>query len=227
MFESIKLIYHQVIEVLAEGGVSDIFRPRVFRNRLATPVVMELSTSNLPLTGHLHSTDYQFVEIKIMDLQAGKWSFAIPSRGLKALRNLKKGFRGFAVTEDSTVVGDVWCLTPHKDGKRIFHPDLEMLGITCEEGDAYAFDMFIAREHRGKNLAVPLQKSLQTVLKMEGCQKVYGYYWNDNLPALWMHRILKFKELPKRRVSRFFFLVKSKGTGSTESSYQETQNGLL
>jgi GNAT superfamily N-acetyltransferase len=226
MLESIKLIYHQVIEAFAEGGVRNIFRPRVFWNRLATPVVMELST-NLPLTGHLQNTDFQFVEITMEDLQAGRCSFAIPSRGIKALRNLKRGWCGFAITKDSTVVGDVWCVKPGKDGKRISHSDLKMLGIICEEGDAYAFDMFIAPEFRGKNLAVPLQKSLQATLKMEGCQRVYGNYWNDNLPALWMHRMLKFKELPKRRISRFFFLVKSKDAGSTKLSYQKAQNSLI
>jgi GNAT superfamily N-acetyltransferase len=207
MNKTIKLVYHQVIEALDEGGVRAVFRPRVFWNRIATPVVMELSTTNFPLADHLQSTNFQFVEIIMDDLQARKWCFAIPSRGLKALRNLKRGFRCFAVTEDSTVVGDVWCLIPHKDGKYISHPDLEMLGIKCEKGDVYAFDMYIAPRYRGKDLASPLHKFLHARIKMEGCQKVYGYYWDDNLPALWMHRILRFKELPKRRISRFFFIV--------------------
>jgi GNAT superfamily N-acetyltransferase len=223
MLESIKVMYHQVIEAVEDGGMRNIFRPRVFWNRLATPAVMELSTSNLPLTSYLKSANFQFIEITMKDLQVGKWSFIIPSRGLKALRNLKRGWRGFAITTDSTVVGDVWCLTPRKYGKRIFHPDLKMLGIICKEEDAYAFDMFIAPVYRGKNLAVPIQKSLHATLKMEGCQRVYGYYWNDNLPALWTHRILKYKELPKRSVSRFFFIVISKAVDSTESSYQKVQ----
>jgi GNAT superfamily N-acetyltransferase len=226
MLESLNLIVRQLIEAFAEGGVRKVLRSRVFWNRLATPAVMELSTSNLSPTGLLQSTDFQFVEITTKDLQAGKFSFAIPGRGLKALRNLKKGWRGFAITKDSVVVGDVWCLTPHNDGKPVSHPDLEMLGIICKNDDAYAFDMFIAPVYRGKNLAAPLQKSLQATLKMEGCARVYGYYWDDNLPALWMHRILKFKELPKRRISRFFFLINSKDAGPAMSSSPKTQNGL-
>ena len=205
MFESIKVIFHQVSEALAEGGARAIFRPRVFRNRLATPVEMDLTT----ISGPLNNDEFQFVELTIDDLQTREWSFAVPSRGLKALRNLKRGFRSFAVLKESIVIGDVWCIAPQKDGSCISHPDLKMLDIRCGTGEAYAFDMFIHSTYRGRNLAVPLQKSLQAALKMEGCQKVYGYYWNDNLPALWMHRMLKFKELPKRRVSRFFFLIKS------------------
>lgn len=210
MLTSIKIIFHQVIEALAEDGVKHIFRSRVFWNRRAIPVEMDILTANLPLAGQLGNTEFQFVEITMADLQAGRWTFSVSSRGLKAVRNLKRGFRGFAVAKDSIILGDLWCITPRKDGKPIHHPDLRMLDIVCRTGDAYAFDMFIPSTYRGKNLAVPLQKTLQAVLKMEGYQRVYGYYWEDNLPALWMHRMLKFKELPKRRVSRFFFLSKSK-----------------
>lgn len=209
MLISIKIVVHQAIEALVEDGLKGIFRPRVFWNRRAVPVEMDLLTANYSLAGQLSNPEFQFVEITLDDLQTGKWTFAVPSRGLKAVRNLKRGFRGYAVKKAFTIVGDLWCIAPLKDGKRIHHPDLQMLGIVCGTGDAYAFDMFISPAYRGRNLAVPLQKTLQSVLKMEGCQRVYGYYWEDNLPALWMHRMLKFKELPKRRVSRFFFLLKS------------------
>lgn len=209
MLTSIKIAFHQVIETFAEDGVKDIFRPRVYWNRRAVPVEMDLLTANLPLAGQLNNSEFNFFEITMNDLRAGKWTFAVPSRGLKAVRNLKRGYRGFAAAKDLTVVGDLWCVAPRKDGKRIYHPDLRMLDIVCGAGDAYAFDMLIPSTYRGKNLAVPLQKTLQAALKMEGCRRVYGYYWEDNLPALWMHRMLKFKELPKRRVSRFFFLLKS------------------
>jgi GNAT superfamily N-acetyltransferase len=213
MLESIKLVYYQMFEALAEGGLRAIFHPRIFWNRLATPCVMELSTSNFPLSGHPQSTNFQFVEIDLKDLQAKKWSFATASRELKALRNLKKGFRCFAITEDFTVVGDTWCLIPHEGGEYISHPDLEMMGIRCEKGDAYEFDMFLTPAYRGKNLAMPFQKFVMAKIKMEGCQNLYDFYWNDNMPSLWMHRMLRFKELPKRRISRFFFLQSSKGLG--------------
>ncbi len=209
MLTSIKIVFHQVIETLAEHGVKGIFHPRVFWNRRAIPVEMDLLTVNLPLAGQLNNAEFKFFEITMDDLRSGKWTFAVPSRGLKAVRNLKRGYRGFVVAKDSTIVGDLWCIAPRKGGKPIYHPDLRMLDIVCGIEDAYAFDMLIPSTYRGKNLAVPLQKTLQSALKMEGYQRVYGYFWEDNLPALWMHRMLKFKELPKRRVSRFFFLVRS------------------
>ncbi len=204
MFEWILMTYYQIPEALAAGGLSNLIRKRVFWQRMAIPGEMDLST--LPAFGDLEGSDYQFNELKLEGLRAGKWSFTEPSRRFKAPGNLKKGWRGFVLVKGSTVVGDIWRITPREGGNSVTHPDLDMLGISCGEREAYAFDMFIDSAYRGKNLAVPLQRSLHSTLKIEGYEKVYGFYWGDNLPALWMHRMLKFKELPKRRVSHFFFL---------------------
>jgi hypothetical protein len=204
MFEWILKIYYQIREALAEGGWRNLIRRRVFWQRTATPVEMDLST--LPAFRGLEGSDYEFIELTLGDLRAGKWFFTEPSRRFKAPGNLKKGWRGFILIKGSIVVGDIWCITPRKGENSVSHPDIEMLGIRCGERDGYAFDMLIDPAYRGKNLAVPLQRFLQSTLKMEGYERVYGFYWDDNLPALWMHRMLKFKELPKRRLSRFFFL---------------------
>ena len=222
MLESIKVKYLQTVEALAEGGVKNVFRahPQVYQNRLATPVVMELATSNITLPPPPQNTTFQFIEIKMEDMQAGKWTFAVPSRGIKTLLNLKTGFRSFAVAEATKVIGDIWCFIPPEPGKVISHPELSMmkiLGITLNKGDVYAFDMVIDPAYRGKNLATPLQRFLQARMKMEGYQNVYGYYWDDNIPALWMHRMLKFKELPKKSISRFFFFMRTRqGEGGSQ-----------
>jgi GNAT superfamily N-acetyltransferase len=203
-FEGVLVVYYQSLEALQEEGLKGILRPRFFRNRKATPVEMDLSV--LPAqTNLLRDPSYQFVELKMETLAKRDLLFTIPSRGIKASRNLKRGWRGFAIIKGDLVVGDVWCVTPGKDGNHVMHPDLSMLGITCTDREAYAFDMYISQDHRGDNLAAPFQRLLQAKLKAEGWRKVYGYYWDDNLPALWMHRMLRFKELPKRQVSRFLF----------------------
>jgi len=212
MFQTIRIAYLQASEAFAEEGLKHVLHPRVFLKREITPAEMDLSTlpSSAPL---LQDSACQFVELRLEDLQAGKWCFMVPSRKFKALRNTKRGWRGFAIAEGNLVIGDVWCVTPSGDGLPVVHSDLAMLGITCGEKDVYAFDMQIAAVFRGKNLAVPLQRSLHAALKAEGFRKVYGAYWNDNRPALWMHRMLKYKELPKRSVSRFFFLQRSRNAG--------------
>jgi hypothetical protein len=205
MFEKISLGFCLFREALAEDRLLHLFRQQIFRDRIATPTVMNLT--NLQFDISKLNTDYRFIELKLDDLISQKWSYAVPSRRIKAQRNLKRGLRGFAVAEGSVIVGDVWCVAGC-DGSPAKHPDLSMLGIECNQKEAYAMDMLISPTQRGNNLAVPLQRYLQVTLKSEGYVKVYGYYWNDNTPAMWMHRMLHFEELPKRKVARFIFLKK-------------------
>jgi len=222
MFNKIKLTFYRIREILAEGNLWNLIQTRVFRNKIATPVEMDLTT--LPPQRNIgQDTEYEFIELKLTDLLSTKWDFPISSRRVKALQNLKMGWRNFAVVKDSTVVGDVWCITFNRGMVHHDHPDLKMLGIHWGEGEAYAFDMLIHPTHRGKNLTAPLHRFLQLTLKNEGYRKVYGYYWNDNLPALWMHRMLKFHELPKRRVSRFFFLIQSSLVNQTDSILKDSK----
>lgn len=205
MFEKISLGFYLVREALAEDRLLHLFRQQIFRDRIATPTVMDLT--KLQLDASKLNAKYHFIELKLEELSSQKWSYAIASRRIKAQRNLKRGLRGFAVVEGSVIVGDVWCVAGCGDTPAN-HPDLNMLGIECNHNEAYAMDMLISPTQRGNNLAVPLQRYLQGALKSEGYVKVYGYYWNDNTPAMWMHRMLRFEELPKRKVARFFFLKK-------------------
>jgi GNAT superfamily N-acetyltransferase len=221
MLIKIMIAFNRIREILAEGNLWNQIQKQIFWNRIATPVEMELTT--LPLHSIVYQdTDYQFIELKLIDLKAAKWSFPISSRRLKALHNLKKGWRSFAIIMDSTVVGDVWCIPFTRGLADHIHPDIKMLGIRCGEGEAYTFDMLIHPTYRGKNLAVPLHRNLQMTLKNEGYRKVYGYYWDDNLPALWMHRMVKFHELPKRRVSRFFSLLRASYVDQSGSPFQDS-----
>jgi len=150
------------------------------------------------------------IELKKDDIESGAFTFLVELRRLDALRNIKRGLRGFAlVTAENIVIGDIWCKTPSDPRTPIKHPDLKMLKITCSETDTYALDMFIPTDYRGKKLAVPLHRALQRTLRQEGWQKLYAYYWEDNISSKWMHWMLKCTELPKIRISRFFFLIKA------------------
>jgi GNAT superfamily N-acetyltransferase len=209
MFYRIRVILPEIRQAISDGKLRDFIQSRVFFNRVATPVEMDLTT--LPTKISLNQdASFEFLELKLDDLQSNKRSISDPSRRLKAFHNLSKGFRWLVIITNTTVIGDIWfiCCTHNQGG--YIHPDLEMLGIQCGDREAYGFDMYIDPKYRGKNLAVPLQRYLQTVLRNEGYLKVYGYYWDDNLPALWMHRMMKFHELPKRRVTHFIFFRQSR-----------------
>ena len=207
MFDYFVLAFYMLRESIAARELGALIKRQISWNRILTPVEMDLSGS-LPRGALPADSDLRFVELRPEDIQAGKWVFAVQSRGIKAHSKLKSGIRGYAFVRGQIVIGDVWCVTP-PSGQSISHPEFRILGLASAEHEAFAFDMLIDPKYRGKNLAAPLQRALQHALKKEGFLKVYGSYYDDNLPALWMHRMLQFRELPKRKVTRFFFYSKS------------------
>ncbi len=89
MLEKIRLVYYELRDVFAEGGLKEVIRKRVFWQRIVSPVEMNLV--NLPPVREPLGSDYQFIELKLDDLHMRTLSFRVSSRGLKAACNLKKG----------------------------------------------------------------------------------------------------------------------------------------
>jgi GNAT superfamily N-acetyltransferase len=220
MLEHLNMIFHMIWESLTQGKLMDILQDQIWNRKVAIPVEMDLTKLSSQTDLFKGLEDSYFTELKLEKLQGRDWSFTLPSRRYKAIRNLKRGLRGFGLIKDSKVVGDIWCIAPTEANKPVHHPELDMLGIHAKENEVYAFDMLIDPDYRGKNLAVPIQRALQLALKAEGYPLIYGFYWQDNIPAMWMHRSLKFRELPKRWVSRFF-LIKRFGPLQTIQNAQE------
>jgi GNAT superfamily N-acetyltransferase len=218
MFDYFILGIYMMREAMGKGELRALIKRQISWGRVLTPVEMDLSG---PLPEAKLPADFKlcFVELYPEDIRSGKWVFAVPSRGIKTSRKIKKGMRGFALVQDNVVIADIWCVFS-RNGEPVSHPDLQNLGLTCRNREVYAFDMLIDPAYRGKNLAVPLQRAIQQTLKSEGFVKVYGFYYDDNLPALWMHRMLKFKEHRKRREFRFFSYSKSTtiDSGNTSAS---------
>ena len=83
---------------------------------------------------------------------------------------------------------------------RWVHGDLRRLRVGLAEDEAYMFDMYIEPEHRGLALSTALFRAAFRGLRARGVVKVKGYYAVDNLPALWMHRVLGYREVGRVRV---------------------------
>lgn len=127
------------------------------------------------------------------------------NRYQKAVDYLNKGYRGFALARGREVCGDIWYVSGPSDDSGVLHQDLAWLGIRCERNEAYAFDMHLFPEQRGKNMAVLLQNGALHQMRKKGFVRVFGYYWADYVPALWVHRTLKWKEVRRVKVSRLLF----------------------
>jgi GNAT superfamily N-acetyltransferase len=208
VFDYFVLAYHLIREAIIEGKLGELFKQQIFRNRIVIPVEMDLLELS-PSSSISSDQSISFIELQPEDVHTNRWKFLLESRRVKASRNLKRGMRGFALLHKDTVIGDLWSICRSKGQAKVSHPDFKMLQVDCREQEAYAFDMFLDPAYRGKNLAILLHQFLHQTLKKEGYVKVYGAYYEDNRPALWMHRMLKFKEHPKRQVFRLFFFLKS------------------
>ncbi len=132
--------------------------------------------------------------------------FTDKKRQRKAIDYLEKGYHGVGLISGNEVLGDIWYTSSFNNKKRKTHPDFKFLKIECGDKEAYAFDMLLQPGKRGHNLANILQSSVLLEIKKDGYQKAFGYYWAENIPALWVHRTLQWKELKKQKVSRFIWM---------------------
>jgi GNAT superfamily N-acetyltransferase len=194
--------------------IYSFFVERIFINKVAVTVEKDLSMAP-PLTTTPFPNDIHAINIT-SDLftTASKRPEGLrystvkgpDDRRLKALGYLKKGYRGIALAIGNEVCGDIWYVGPRADKKGVKHPDMKWLGLRCNPSDTYAFDMYLHPEKRGNNLATLLQNEALRSMKKDGFTRAFGYYWATNTPALWVHRMLEWKNLRRVKVSRFLFV---------------------
>jgi|GEM_PF-773820 len=185
-------------------------RETIYINRVAVTVEKDLS-SLIPLKDSLEQAGVKLVAVtpdSIMQDAKKEQSLIYPDedRGKWAVRYLNKGYRGFALVRGREVCGDIWYTSARNNRKGPIHPDVEWLGIRCGDNEVYAFDMYVHRDRRGNNLANLLQNGALHEIKKNGFARVFGYYWAKNIPALWVHRTLRFKELRRIKLTRLFFI---------------------
>lgn len=166
----------------------------------------------------------RLIEIR-PDLVGGVLTYPFKSRLLKAQNYLDRGYRGFAMVSGDGVSGDIWCATA-RESNGLLHPDEAWLNIRSGRGEVYSFDMYVNPRKRGSvkgsNLAVALQNGALHQLRRDGFTKAYGFFWADNIPALWVHRTMHWKELRRVMASRFIFsrkfgvVLKPEGTARAQ-----------
>jgi GNAT superfamily N-acetyltransferase len=197
----------QTIDFVANKGLAAFFKETFYYNRVA--VVVEKSLLDLsPVKSPKQGDAVDFVEITYDFLNKGKSrNFPVKNRYLKCWNYLKKGYNGYAIMSDQQVIGDIWYNSIADSGNA--HPDCRRLGIFCDKSQVYAFDMFLNPDQRRKNLAVFLQNRALMAIKEKGFKKAFGFFWADNIPALWAHRMQKWKEIRRVKSSRFLLFKTS------------------
>jgi GNAT superfamily N-acetyltransferase len=208
MFDYYKMRFYQVLDTIKISGFPHLLNEIVFINREAIPVEKELSALK-PLGNAMQDGGNDLIEIVPEALDKRALVYPATNRYLKALHYMKSGYGGYALASGDKVVGDIWYSPLKQPGDASVHPDIKWLGIQYASNEVYAFDMYLDHQERGKNLAPLLMNGALHEFQKKGFTKAYGFFWANNIPALWVHRTLKWKELPKVKVSRFLFLKKT------------------
>lgn len=201
MLRYCKMRVVQVIDTLRRGSMKALLRETFYLNREAVPVEIEL-TALRPVEDFPRPAGEKVLEITRELLEGRPLAYPVRSRELKALDYLRRGYRGYALLKGDTVTGDIWCADAAIGNQGQKHPDEAWLGVRCRDGEVYTFDMFVDPEKRGGNAAAALQNGALHALRKEGFTKAYGFFWSDNVPALWVHRTLHWRELARVRASR-------------------------
>jgi Acetyltransferase (GNAT) family. len=213
MFETIAIKTLQFIEEAKQSGVRNAFGKSFFTNAEIVPVVKELENAQLSIEV-LNKQNIILVELTRNDLAHFNYSYRFKSRSLKAKRNVKKGFKAFALVSNNVVIGDIWYITWESTRHPHLHDDIELLFLNPGEKDVYMFDMFLDPLQRGNNIALLLMKNALHKLAEKGYKKIFGFFEAKNIPALWVHRSLKFKELDRVFFSRYFLKRSSRKIGN-------------
>lgn len=199
----------QFFETYKENRLVPILHELIYLRREAIPVEIDLPISK-PKEESLTKYNMELINISWENFEKLQLKYHFKNRYLKALHYLSIGYEAFAIVKGNEVLGDVWYVSSTNSKQKLTHPDFKLFGIDLGENEVYTFDMYVIPERRGDFLAVSLLSGSLQELGEKGFLKAYGYFMADNIPALWLHRILKFNESKKLKMQRLLFIRRSK-----------------
>lgn len=201
MLKIVNMRIVQFYEMCNEKGPVSTLKEMICLNREVIPLEIDL-TNLKPRVSHGTGSDILLINITRDTLHKISPIYRVKNRYYKALLNTSKGYEAYALVRGKEVLGDLWYFTFRNSGPKSMHPDLKLLNIDLRENEVYGFDMYVKPEQRGR-LAVSLLMGALNELKERGFSKFYAYVMADNVPALWLHRMLKFNELHRMKMLRF------------------------
>ena len=211
----------RIWDSIKTDGMVFFLHERIWINRKAVIIEKDLCGINKSKS-FLQNSNMRFDEITKDKMNDKRYQFAVKNRYLKALQYLNEGYCGHVLVKGNVVIGDVWHSATIKGGKLSVHPDIQRFGIESSKDYAYSFDQFVVPTERGNKVAAALLDGQVHSLNDKGYSKVLGYYWADNLPAVWNARVMnKFKELRTLRVYRFIFWEKKSESKPTPESLNQ------
>jgi hypothetical protein len=210
MLNVLKMRFAQIADSVRIDGWRSFFKQAAFLRRTAILVEKDLSEV-VERPEPLVSSQLKLREIDKDMLSSGTYSFAVASRYLKAVHHIKQEWRGFGLVRNNVIVGDMWYyVADATDDPSVLHVDLQRFGFqTWQASHVYTFDIFVSPAERKQGLSAAFQNNAMLCLALRGYTKAYGYYFADNIPAIWCTRVTnKWKEVRAVSMSRFLLVTR-------------------
>ncbi len=172
----------------------------LYKSAEFVPAEKELETlRDIPAT---EGEAFEFVEVGPENFAT--LGFPRVSRYEYAKNYFRKGYRMIALVRDGDVVGDVWYVDRKMARHRTIHSDLVLYKIGLRDDEVYLFDMYLDDGERGGGLATYFLSCVLKRMREQGFRKAYGSYEVGNIPAMWMHRLIGYRELSPFVLRRYF-----------------------
>lgn len=184
----------QFRERVRERGLADTCLFALYRSETAVPVEKDLAALR-PIPGP------PLPGLRLVEVAAGSAAPGLAhrdaSRAARAERYFRRGYRNVVLARGGEAIGDVWYVGPRTARTREIHRHLGWFGIELGPDDVYLFDMHLTAAERGGGLATRFMSSVLHHLRDGGARRAFGYFDARNTPALWVHRLIGFRELPR------------------------------
>ncbi|HJV66429.1 MAG TPA: GNAT family N-acetyltransferase [Geomonas sp.] len=202
MIRVLRMRYFQFIEEWQASGFLTAVKFAIYRCEEAIPVEKELASLK-ELKPPTDDAELKLAELTRENPPVGL-AYPLKSRREKAFVNLGKGYRSFALVRQGVVIGDVWYVTRDTADATNIDRYLRWFGIDLGPHEVYMFDMYVFPDARGKALATYFLSSVLHTLRDNGFTRAFGYFDAHNFPALWVHRLLGYRERPRVMVRKVF-----------------------
>jgi GNAT superfamily N-acetyltransferase len=196
--------YHQFREYCRKKGIFSAVVRALYKNEEVVPVEKSLITLEKVRPKNFEENCY-LLDFPEQGSGNTKFEYSVPSRRNSAEFYLKCGYKGVGMIHEGQLLGDVWYVSGTVDSKNNKHPHVKKFGFNLAPDEVYMFDMFVADDQRKGGIATYFLSSVLQHLHDLGFKRAYGYFSLNNKPALWVHRILGYKELPHVFIKRILF----------------------
>ncbi len=203
MLSLLRTRYTQFAEHCQEHGFWSACKIVLYKYEEAVPVEKDL-TALKPLKPP--GIEYEVLELTRDNVSAVRYPYTFRSRKERVARYLNKGYQSFVLVHNERIIGDIWYVTHETARQEPPHPHLFWFQIPLRKNEVYMFDMFVDPAVRGNAVTTYFMNKVLHIWNSRGFAKSYGYFVADYVPALWIHRMLGYKEMPHHIVKRYFMI---------------------